>query len=147
MNIKEKILNEIVVFDGAFGTELQKRGLKPGEHPEEWNITHKNEIIDVHKSYINAGADVINANTFGANRFNFGERTKEIIFSAVENAKQAVKESGKECFVTLDIGSLGKLLKPAGDLEFEEAVDVFKEIVIHGASAGADLKSTIQGWK
>ncbi|MBR3588588.1 MAG: homocysteine S-methyltransferase family protein [Clostridia bacterium] len=139
MNIKEKILNEIVVFDGAFGTELQKRGLKPGEHPEEWNITHKNEIIDVHKSYINAGADVINANTFGANRFNFGERTKEIIFSAVENAKQAVKESGKECFVTLDIGSLGKLLKPAGDLEFEEAVDVFKEIVIHGASAGADL--------
>ncbi len=139
MNIKEKILKEIVVFDGAFGTELQKRGLMPGEHPEEWNITHKNEIIEVHKSYINAGADVINANTFGANRFNFGERTKEIIFSAVENAKQAVKESEKECFVTLDIGSLGKLLKPAGDLDFEEAVDVFKEIVIYGTDAGADL--------
>ena len=139
MDIRKKILNEIVVFDGAFGTELQKRGLKPGEHPEEWNITHKNEIIDVHKSYINAGADVINANTFGANRFNFKDRTEEIIFAAVKNAKQAVKESGKECFVTLDIGSLGKLLKPAGDLDFEEAVDVFKEIVIHGTNAGADL--------
>ncbi len=139
MDIREKILNEIIVFDGAFGTELQKRGLRPGEHPEKWNITHKNEIIDVHKSYINAGADVINANTFGANRFNFGTRTKEIIFAAIENAKQAVKETDKECFVTLDIGSLGKLLKPAGDLDFEDAVDIFKEIVIHGTNAGADL--------
>ena len=139
MNIKEKILNEIVVFDGAFGTELQKRGLMPGEHPEEWNITHKNEIIEVHKSYINAGADVINANTFGANRFNFGERTAELVAKGIENAKVAVKESGKECFVTLDIGSLGKLLKPSGEVDFEEAVDIFSEIVISGTKAGADL--------
>lgn len=137
--IREKIKNGIVVFDGAFGTELQKRGLRPGEHPEEWNITHKDEVIDVHKSYILAGADVINANTFGANRLNFGDRTKELITSAVENAKEAVKQSGKTCFVTLDIGSLGRLLKPTGDLEFEDAVDIFKDMVIHGKNAGADL--------
>lgn len=139
MNTAEKIRNSIVVFDGAFGTELQKRGLKPGEHPEEWNITHKKEVIEVHKNYIEAGADIINSNTFGANRLNFAGRTEEIIFAAVKNAKQAVKESGKECYVTLDIGSLGKLLKPTGDLEFEDAVEIFKEIVIAGDNAGADL--------
>ncbi len=139
MNIIEKITNSIVVFDGALGTELQKRGLRPGEHPEEWNITRKDEIIAVHRSYIDAGADVINANTFGANRLNFGDRTEEIITSAVRNAKETVKESGKDCFVTLDIGSLGRLLKPAGDLDFEEAVEIFSEIVKYGTSAGADL--------
>lgn len=139
MNIIEKIQNNIVVFDGAFGTELQKRGLRPGEHPEEWNLTHKDDVISVHKSYISAGADIINANTFGANRLNFGDRTEELIHSAIQNAKQAVKESGKECFVTLDIGSLGKLLKPTGDLDFEEAVEIFKEVVVCGTNAGADM--------
>ncbi len=139
MNIKNKILNEIVVFDGAFGTELQKKGLKPGEHPEEWNLTHKSEIIEIHKSYIEAGADIINANTFGANRLNFGERTKELITSAIENAKQAVKESGRKCAVALDIGSLGKLLKPSGDIDFEDAADIFKEVVVCGTKAGADF--------
>lgn len=139
MNIKNKILNEIVVFDGAFGTELQKKGLKPGEHPEEWNLTHKSEIIEIHKSYIEAGADIINANTFGANRLNFGERTKELITSAIENAKQAVKESGRKCAVALDIGSLGKLLKPSGDIDFEDAADIFKEVVACGTKAGADF--------
>ena len=139
MNIVEKIKNDIVVFDGAFGTELQKRGLRPGEHPEEWNITHKDEVIAVHKSYIEAGADVINANTFGANKLNFGDKTEEIIFAAVKNAKEAVAESGKECFVTLDIGSLGKLLKPAGELDFEEAVEIFSEVVVYGTKAGVDL--------
>lgn len=139
MSIIEKIKNSIIVFDGAFGTELQKKGLRPGEHPEEWNITHKDEIIAVHKSYIDAGADIINANTFGANRLNFGIKTEEIITAGIRNAKEAVEKSGKECYVTLDIGSLGKLLKPAGDLDFEEAVEIFSEIVKYGTSAGADL--------
>lgn len=139
MSIIEKIKNNIIVFDGAFGTELQKKGLIPGEHPEEWNITHKDEVIAVHKSYIDAGADIINANTFGANRLNFGDRTEEIIFAAVRNAKQAVADSGKDCYVTLDIGSLGKLLKPAGELDFEEAVEIFSEVVVSGTKAGADM--------
>lgn len=139
MNIKEKIANQVVVFDGALGTELQKRGLKPGEHPEEWNITHSEVITDIHRSYIDAGADVISANTFGVNRINFPERTEEIISAAFINAKKAVRESGKECAVALDIGSLGKLLKPAGEIEFEEAVEIFKEIVLLGVKNGADL--------
>ncbi len=139
MNIKEKINNSIVIFDGALGTELQKRGLKPGEHPEEWNISRKDDIIEIHKSYINAGADVINANTFGVNRLNFPHRVEEIISAAFENAKKAREESKKECYIALDIGSLGKLLKPAGEISFEEAVDIFKEVVVSGTKNGADL--------
>ncbi|MBE6782553.1 MAG: homocysteine methyltransferase [Ruminococcaceae bacterium] len=139
MNIKEKIANGIVVFDGALGTELQKRGLKPGEHPEEWNLTHSDVITDIHRSYIDAGADVINANTFGVNRLNFPDRIEELVSAAFENAKKAVKELGKECFVALDIGSLGKLLKPAGEIEFEDAVNIFKEVVLLGVKNGADL--------
>ncbi|MBQ7956487.1 MAG: homocysteine S-methyltransferase family protein [Clostridia bacterium] len=139
MNIKEKITDGIVVFDGALGTELQKRGLKPGEHPEEWNLTHKRDIIEIHKSYIEAGADVINANTFGVNRLNFPGRIDEIISAAFKNAKTAREECKKECFITLDIGSLGKLLKPAGEIEFEEAVSIFKEVVLSGVKNGADL--------
>ncbi len=139
MNIKEKISKEIVVFDGALGTELQKRGLKPGEHPEEWNITHSETIVDIHKSYIDAGADIINANTFGVNRLNFPDRCEELIDAAFNNAKKAVKDTGKECAIALDIGSLGKLLKPAGEIEFEEAVSIFKEVVLLGVKNGADL--------
>lgn len=139
MNIKEKVTSEIVIFDGALGTELQKRGLKPGEHPEEWNITHSDVITDIHRSYIDAGADVINANTFGVNRLNFPDRIEELVSAAFSNAKKAVKDSGKECAIALDIGSLGKLLKPAGEIEFEEAVEIFKEIVLSGAKNGADL--------
>lgn len=139
MNIKEKVTSEIVIFDGALGTELQKRGLKPGEHPEEWNITHSDVITDIHRSYIDAGADVINANTFGVNRLNFPDRIEELVSAAFRNAKKAVKDSGKECAIALDIGSLGKLLKPAGEIEFEEAVEIFKEIVLSGVKSGADL--------
>ncbi len=139
MNIKEKISKEIIVFDGALGTELQKKGLKPGEHPEEWNITQSEIIVDIHKSYINSGADVINANTFGVNRLNFPGRCEELIDAAFANAKKAVKESGKDCFIALDIGSLGKLLKPAGEIDFEEAVSIFKEVVLLGVKNGADL--------
>lgn len=139
MNIKEKISKEIVIFDGALGTELQKRGLKPGEHPEEWNISHSDIIVDIHKSYIEAGADIINANTFGVNALNFPGRCEELIDAAFKNAKKAVTESGKKCFIALDIGSLGKLLKPTGEIEFEEAVNIFKEVVLLGVKNGADL--------
>ncbi len=139
MNIKEKISNEIVVFDGALGTELQKKGLLPGEYPEEWNITHSDVICEIFEKYINAGADVISANTFGANRLKFGDRTEEIISSAFETAKRAVKNSGKDCFIALDIGPLGKLLKPAGEMDFEKAVEIFREVVLTGTKCGADL--------
>ncbi len=139
MNIKEKINNGIVVFDGALGTELQKAGLLPGENPEEWNLTHGDVITEIAKKYIDAGADIISADTFGANRLKFGDRTEEIITAAFENAKSAVKASGKNCCIALDIGSLGVLLKPNGELDFEEAVDIFGEVVRCGVKNGADL--------
>ena len=110
MNILEKIRNGFTYFDGGTGTVLMKMGLKPGELPEEWNITHSEEIISLHLSYINAGSHIINTNTFGANVFKFSEeRLYEIITAAVNNALEARRRSGREdVFIALDIGSSGK---------------------------------------
>ena len=138
MNFKELFNNSILFFDGAMGTELQKNGLKKGELPENLN-THSPEIVaKVHKSYLDAGCNIISTNTFGANSLKF-DNVNEIITKAVEITKNAIAESGKEAFVALDMGPLGKLLKPYGDLEFETAYDLYKEQVVAGANAGADL--------
>lgn len=138
MNFREQFNNSILFFDGAMGTELQKNGLKKGELPENLNI-HSPEIVKrVHKSYLDAGCNIISTNTFGANSLKF-DNVSDIITKAVEIAKNTIKESGKQAYVALDIGPLGKLLKPYGDLEFETAYDLYKEQVIAGANAGADL--------
>lgn len=138
MNFKELFNNSILFFDGAMGTELQKNGLKKGELPENLN-THSPEIVaKVHKSYLDAGCNIISTNTFGANSLKF-DNVNEIITKAVEITKNAIAESGKEAFVALDMGPLGKLLKPYGDLEFKTAYDLYKEQVVAGANAGADL--------
>lgn len=138
MNFREQFNNSILFFDGAMGTELQKNGLKKGELPENLNI-HSPEIVKrVHKSYLDAGCNIISTNTFGANSLKF-DNVSDIITKAVEITKIAIKESGKEAFVALDMGPLGKLLKPYGDLEFETAYELYKEQVIAGANAGADL--------
>lgn len=127
-----------IVLDGAMGTLLQKAGLSLGELPEEWNLTRPDIIEGIHRAYLEAGSDVIYANTFGANYFKFGERTGEIVEAGVRCAKKAA--SGFENrFAALDIGPTGKLLKPLGDLEFEDAVDCFKKTVCAGVRAGADL--------
>lgn len=141
MNILEKIRNGFTYFDGGTGTVLMKMGLKPGELPEEWNITHSEEIISLHLSYINAGSHIINTNTFGANVFKFSEeRLYEIITAAVNNALEARRRSGREdVFIALDIGPSGKMLKPYGNLDFEDAVKAFGKTVRMGAGAGADL--------
>ena len=125
-------------FDGAFGSELQKNGLKKGELPENLNIHSPEIVAKVHKSYLDAGCNIISTNTFGANSLKF-DNVNEIITKAVEITKNAIAESGKEAFVALDMGPLGKLLKPYGDLEFKTAYDLYKEQVIAGANAGADL--------
>ena len=138
MNFKEFFNNSILFFDGAMGTELQKNGLKKGELPELLNIHSPQIVKNVHKSYLNAGCNVISANTFGANSLKF-DNVSEIITKAVEIAKCTIKESGKNAFVALDVGPLGKLLKPYGDLEFDKAYDLYKEQVVAGANAGADL--------
>jgi len=149
MNFKEYLENNIVYLDGGMGTLLQANGLKPGEHPEHWNISHPEVIAKIHKSYYDAGSNVVSTNTFGANSLKFGaEELEEIVKAAFENAKaaraqwesenQQIQES-KQKFVALDIGPTGKLLKPLGDLDFEDAVAVFAQTVKLGVKYGADL--------
>lgn len=139
MTIREEIGKRILFFDGGMGTLLQEQGLQAGELPETWNLKNPEPIIQIHKAYLAAGADIILANTFGANRFKYGEDLEKIVTAGVANAKKAVAESGKKAYVALDIGSTGKLLKPMGTLDFEEAVGVFAEIIWAGEKAGADL--------
>lgn len=139
MTIREEIGKRILFFDGGMGTLLQEQGLQAGELPETWNLKNPESIIQIHKAYLAAGADIILANTFGANRFKYGEDLEKIVTAGVANAKKAVAESGKKAYVALDIGSTGKLLKPMGTLDFEEAVGVFAEIIRVGEKAGADL--------
>ena len=139
MTIREEIGKKILFFDGGMGTLLQEQGLQAGELPETWNLKNPEPIIQIHKAYLAAGADIILANTFGANRFKYGEDLEKIVTAGVANAKKAVAESGKKAYVALDIGSTGKLLKPMGTLDFEEAVGVFAEIIRVGEKAGADL--------
>lgn len=139
MTIREEIGKRILFFDGGMGTLLQEQGLQAGELPETWNLKNPEPIIQIHKAYLAAGADIILANTFGANRFKYGEDLEKIVTAGVANAKKAVAESGKKAYVALDIGSTGKLLKPMGTLDFEEAVGVFAEIIRVEEKAGADL--------
>lgn len=136
MNILEKIRNGITYCDGGAGTLLQSWGLEAGEYPESWNITKSEKIIEMHRLYLEAGADIITSCTFGANRFKF-DNLEEIITAAIRNAKTACEDYN--AFVALDIGPLGKMLEPLGDLPFETAVEVFSESIKIGAAAGADL--------
>ncbi len=142
MKFLDYLKNNIVLFDGGMGTLLQSKGLKAGEYPERWNITHADDIKGVHKAYYDAGSNVVTTNTFGANILKFSEEELDaIIKSAIDNAVKAQEESvsEKEKFVALDIGPTGKLLKPLGDLDFEDAVNVFAKTVKLGAKYGADL--------
>ncbi len=136
MTILEKIKSGITYCDGGAGTLLQSWGLKAGEHPESWNLTHPEKIIEMHRQYLEAGAEIVTSCTFGANRFKFNN-LEEIINAAISNAKKACE--GHDAFVALDIGSTGKMLEPLGDLPFEEAVNIYSEVVEIGAKAGADL--------
>ena len=142
MNIRDFIKNNIVYLDGGMGTLLQKSGLQPGELPERWNISHPEVIKKIHKSYYDSGSNIVNTNTFGANSLKFGtDELSEIIYHAVKNADEARKaSSGKqEKFIALDVGPTGKLLKPLGDLDFEDAVKAFAEVISLGVKYGVDL--------
>lgn len=138
MDIREEFGKRILFFDGGMGSILQQRGLQPGELPENWNIERPEDIIQIHREYLQAGADIILSNTFGANGLKF-ENTAELVRAGVLNAREAVARSGKRGYVALDIGPTGKLLKPLGTLDFERAVELFAEVVRSGEEAGADL--------
>ncbi len=139
MNIRDYLNSERLYSDGGFGTLLQARGLKPGEKPEMWNLTHPEDITAIHLEYLNAGSDIISTNTFGANPLKF-DCLEEIIGAAFSNAKKAVELSGKEkAFVAFDMGPTGKLLEPLGDLPFEKAVEIFAETVKIAEKYSPDL--------
>lgn len=142
MELKARLGKEIILFDGAMGTVLQQRGLKAGDIPEKLNIEKSEEIIDIHKSYLKAGAEILTTNTFGANALKMEESdysVEEVISAAVQNASQAVVESGIEAAIALDLGPLGELLEPMGSLSFDEAYELYQEQIIVGVAAGADL--------
>ncbi len=140
MKLTERLGKEWVFFDGGMGTILQAHGLKAGELPETWNLSHPDEIIALNRSYFEAGCDVVNTNTFGANALKYPDNLREIVEAAVSHAKKARSLAGREeAFVALDIGPTGKLLQPMGDLPFEWAVELFSETIRIGAAAGADL--------
>ena len=140
MKLTERLGKEWVFFDGGMGTILQAHGLKAGELPETWNLSHPDEIIALNRSYFEAGCDVVNTNTFGANALKYPDNLREIVEAAVSHAKTARSLAGREeAFVALDIGPPGKLLQPMGDLPFERAVELFSETIRIGAAAGADL--------
>ena len=142
MRILDYIKENVVVLDGAMGTLLQESGLKSGELPERWNLSHPERIVAIHKAYLDAGSNLISTNTFGANILKFSKaELKEIISSAVNNARLAIKESKgrQEKWIALDIGPTGRMLKPLGDLDFEDAVSVFAETVRLGAECGVDV--------
>ena len=142
MNIKEFIQSNTLILDGGMGTLLQKQGLLPGEHPETWNLSHPDRITAIHRAYYEAGAHVVNANTFGANILKFSEEELDAIVSAaIANARRAGETlpADRPRWVALDIGPTGRMLKPYGDLDFEEAVRIFAATVRLGVKHGADL--------
>lgn len=136
-----KLGKERLYFDGAMGTMLQNRGLKLGEIPELYNITHPEVIEAIHREYLQAGSHFVTTNTFGANRYKMEKSdytVEDIITKAIEIAKRA-KEDYRDTYIALDIGPSGKVLKPIGDVSFEESYEIFKEQVIIGEKAGADV--------
>ena len=153
MSILDFLGKEILYFDGAMGTRLQAAGMKPGELPEVWNITHGDIVADIHASYVRAGANILKSNTFGANALKMqgsGYSVEEVVLAAFENARKAFRDAGRagqsvpgvsedKQFTALDLGPTGKLLAPFGDLQFEDAVALYAETVRAGVKAKADL--------
>lgn len=142
--LKSILGKEILFFDGGTGTVLQEMGLKAGELPENWNINKPENIIDLNFRYFCAGSNIVNTNTFGAFITKFPLNLERIITSAIENANAAREKFYRECwkgsnandcadknpakkFIAFDIGSCGKLLKPMGDLDFEDCISLYKK--------------------
>ena len=131
---------KMIILDGGMGTQLQAAGLPMGQAPELWNITEPEKVTAVHRRYVEAGSKVLYTNTFGVNRLKtsrIGHSVRELVEGGVRCARTAAGE--EKVRVALDIGPLGQILEPLGTLRFEEAYDIFREIVEAGRDAGADL--------
>ncbi len=139
-DLRERLGKEWLFCDGGTGTFLQERGLQGGELPETWNVEHPDIIQELYESYLKAGSDIFNTNTFGLNSFKFPGRVDELMTAAVEIAKKARINTGREdAYIAIDVGPTGKLLEPMGDLSFDKAVEVFGEVMAAGEKAGGDL--------
>lgn len=125
-----------VIIDGGMGSLLQSCGLRAGELPEIWNLTHRDVLLKIHTDYLDAGCDIVTANTFGANPFKYpasaadGEEytLENVVTAALDISREAVQKKGHG-FVAMDIGPTGRLLQPMGDLEFEACVDAYKQVI------------------
>lgn len=134
--------NEYVILDGAMGTMLQAAGMKMGEIPETLNITNPGLLTDIHSQYIKAGSQVVYANTFGANAYKLdgcGYELEDIVKAAISNARRASDANplpdGNRALVALDIGPIGQLMEPTGTLSFDEAYDMYAQIIKAGREA------------
>ncbi len=142
MKVLDYLKKNLLFLDGGMGTLLQAKGLSSGELPERWNIFHPEIITEIHRAYYDAGSNVVSTNTFGANLLKFShDELEKIVAAAIENANEARRttKNSDEKFIALDIGPSGKLLKPYGDLDFEDAVSLFAETVKLGVKYGVDL--------
>ena len=148
-DIRQYLGKQYLFYDGGTGTYLQAHGLQPGELPEGWNLTHPEVLIAMHRSFLEAGSNILLTNTFGANAGKLKGTDwdlEALVKTGVANAKEAVKrhqeaypQEDRALFVSLDIGPSGHLMKPYGDLSFEEAYDWFAQVARYGQEAGADL--------
>lgn len=142
MKITEYMEKNILYLDGGMGTLLQAKGLLPGELPERWNITHPEIITEINRAYYDAGSNVVNTNTFGANSLKFSDSELETVISAAISCARSAALASRAThpkWVALDIGPTGKMLKPYGDLDFEDAVEVYAKTVRLGVKYGVDL--------
>ena len=144
MDVREYIQDNILIFDGAMGTMLQQKGLKRGENTDLFGFKNPDKLMEIHRLYLDAGANVITTNTFGANELNldkFGYTVEEVVDNAVNIAKKAIEKSDKSKprFIALDMGPIGEMLEPIGTLSFDRAYEIFKRQAIQGEKSGADL--------
>ena len=151
MSIRDFIGRELLFSDGAMGTLLQAEGLKGGDIPETWNMLRPEVLRDIHTRYLNAGSNIITANTFGCNKFKLEHCDYDLdtlVCKGIELVRDAISKfesdsesayASKPHFAALDVGPLGKLLKPIGNISFDEAEEAYAEIVRAGVKAGADI--------
>ncbi len=147
MPFQELLSRPLIYLDGGTGTMLQARGLRPDERTESWTVKRPEELIRIHQSYVDAGADIVNANTFGVNKFRYHDDSvyslSQLVETAIANAKQSVsRTAGKpNALVSLDLGPSGEFMEPFGDLTYENALDNFRRLASAGEKAGADCIS------
>lgn len=135
--------NQFVFLDGGMGTMIQAAGIDAGHVPELLNLTSPEVIMNIHRAYAESGADIVYANTFGANRYKLadtGHTVGEVVSAGIDNARKAVDSN---TLIALDIGPIGQLLEPSGTLKFEEAYDCYKEIVLAGSDADVIVLETM----